>query len=144
MIYLIGSLRHERVEEVARQLRSELDVEVFDCWRAAGPDADDAWRRYSMARGQDFASALQDYPARHVFLYDKEHIDRADAVVLVLPAGRSGHLELGYALGQGKPGFVLLDDPNPERWDVMYRFADAVTHDVGELLRWLHPIFPPF
>jgi hypothetical protein len=39
-----------------------------------------------------------------------------------MPAGKSGHLELGYMLGQGKRGYVLFDK-EPERWDIMYQFA---------------------
>ncbi len=47
------------------------------------------------------------------------------AGVLVLPAGKSGHLELGYLIGQGKPAYIWMPE-EPDRWDVMYRFADAV------------------
>jgi nucleoside 2-deoxyribosyltransferase len=39
-----------------------------------------------------------------------------------MPAGKSGHLELGYVSGKGKPTYVLFDH-EPERWDVMYQFA---------------------
>jgi hypothetical protein len=39
-----------------------------------------------------------------------------------MPAGRSGHLELGLIMGQGKPGFVLFDG-EPEKWDQMYGLA---------------------
>ena len=39
-----------------------------------------------------------------------------------MPAGKSGHIEFGYLVGQGKPGFVLFDAV-PERYDVMYQFA---------------------
>jgi len=42
--------------------------------------------------------------------------------VLMLPAGRSGHLELGQIMGDRKPGFILLDE-DYDRWDVMYRKA---------------------
>ena len=57
-------------------------------------------------------------------------------MVLVCPAGKSGHLEFGYAIGRGTPGLILLDDP--ERWDVMYQFADGVTDDEDELVARLH------
>lgn len=131
MIYLIGSLRNPIVADVAKALRDK-GYEVFDEWRAAGPDADDHWRDYEKARGHDYATALKGYPALHVFGFDKAHIDRADVGVLVLPAGKSAHLELGYMIGQHKPGFILLDQ-DPERFDVMYLFSTAVCRNLDEL-----------
>lgn len=122
MIYLIGSLRNEEVPKLAQAIRKATGEEVFDDWYAAGPEADDKWRDYEKSRNRSYKDALRDgLAARHVFEYDHYHLDRASAGVLLLPAGKSGHLELGYLLGQGKPGFILLD--NPDRWDVMYKFA---------------------
>jgi hypothetical protein len=131
MIYLIGSLRNLEIPKIAAQLRTLTGQEVFDDWYAAGPEADDYWRDYEMDRSHTYRDALRGYAARHVFEFDKKHLDRATTVVLALPAGKSGHLELGYALGRGKRGFILLD--NPERWDVMYQFATGVYDDVNEL-----------
>ena len=45
----------------------------------------------------------------------------ADACVLVLPCGRSAHLEAGWFVGAGKPLHILqLDREEPE---LMYRFG---------------------
>lgn len=120
MVYLIGSLRNPRVPEIAKILR-ERGFEVFDDWHAAGPTADDEWRKYEEGRGHTYQEALDGHAAEHVFAFDKTHLDRATEGVLVLPAGRSCHLEAGYLAGQGKPVFVLLD-PTADRWDVMYKF----------------------
>lgn len=132
VIYLIGSLRSPRVPEVAAILRA-AGHDVFDSWKAAHPEADDNWRDYEKAKGLTYVEALKDYAALHVFNFDKSHLTRAECVVLVLPAGKSGHLELGWALGQGKKGYILLEG-EPERWDVMYAFADGVFTDVKELV----------
>ena len=121
MIYLIGSLRNPEVPELAKAIRQYTGEEVFDDWYAAGPEADDKWRDYEKARGRNYREALAGLAAEHVFNFDLHHLKRATAGVLVPPAGRSGHLELGFLVGQGKPGFILLD--NPDRWDVMYKFA---------------------
>jgi hypothetical protein len=59
-----------------------------------------------------------------VYAFDHAHLTRCEGAVLVLPAGKSAHLELGWMLGRGKKGYVLFDK-EPERWDVMYQFADA-------------------
>jgi hypothetical protein len=131
MIYLIGSLRNPEIPSIAAQLRA-AGYEVFDDWFAAGPEADDKWRDYEKARGRSYVQALAGHAARHVFWFDYEHLDRASAVVLAAPAGKSGHLEFGWALGKGKPGYYLLD--GPERWDVMLQFATAVVTSVEELI----------
>lgn len=132
-IYLIGSLRGPKVLEVAAALRAEGHL-VFDDWYAAGPEADDYWQKYEMNKGHDYRQALEGYAANHVYNYDKSHLDRNEMAVLVLPAGKSGHLELGYMIGSGKPGYILLEDQHPERWDVMYRFAKKVCFSLNELL----------
>lgn len=134
-IYVIGSLRNRAVPALASQLRSR-DFEVFDDWFAAGPEADDHWKTYEQERGRTYAEALQGRAATQVFRYDKSNLDRCDAAVLLLPAGRSGHLELGYFIGCGKPGYILLPDEH-DRWDVMYRFATGVLDSVGALVECL-------
>lgn len=131
-VYVIGSLRGPHVPKVAANLRAS-GFDVFDDWFAAGPEADDYWRTYEIDRGHNYEQALSGYAARHVFGYDRSHLDRCDAAVLVLPAGRSGHLELGYFIGSGKPGYILLDDEY-DRWDVMYGFAALVTRDLDKII----------
>jgi hypothetical protein len=135
VIYLIGSLRNPAVPGIAQQLR-DAGFDVFDDWYAAGPHADDCWRDYEQARGHSYRQALQGFAARHVFSFDRTHLDRSSTGVLVCPAGKSGHLELGFLLGQGKPGYILLDG-EPERFDVMYQFATGVCTSVSELAEQL-------
>ncbi len=136
-IYLIGSLRDPRVPLLGEKLR-KLGFEVFDDWYAAGPEADDKWRDYEKGRGHTFQEALDGHAAWHVFDYDHHHLDRADVGVLLMPCGKSGHLELGYLLGKGRPGFVLFDE-TPERYDVMYRFCQKVCFSEEELFEALKP-----
>lgn len=131
MVYLIGSLRNKEIPILANRMRDD-GMEVFDDWFSAGEKADDEWMAYEKRRGHNFAQALQGYPAKHVFNFDYFHLQRASAVVLALPAGKSGHLEFGWARGQGKPGFILLDK-EPERYDVMYQFATGVFTTYAEL-----------
>jgi hypothetical protein len=124
-LYLIGSLRNPSIPTIGNDLRA-AGHEVFDDWHAAGPEADDYWKDYEQARGRTFEEALNGEAARHVFSFDLYHLNDADAAVLVLPAGKSGHLELGYIIGQDKPGFILLP-PDSDRWDVMYQFGTVVS-----------------
>jgi len=134
-IYLIGSLRNPEIPNIANQLR-ELNIDVFDDWFAAGPRADDHWQEYEIGRGHDYIQALDGHAARHVYEFDRGHLDRSDGGVLALPAGRSGHLELGYLAGQGKRTYIVLGD-NYDRFDVMYCFATKVVKNVEELIEEL-------
>ena len=132
VIYMIGSLRNPDIPKIGASLRS-IGFEVFDDWHAAGPIADDSWQAYEQSRGHTYDEALKGYAARHVFDFDWFHLNRADIGLLVLPAGKSGHLELGYMAGKGKPCYILMDK-EPERYDVMYQFAEGgVFFDVNSL-----------
>lgn len=132
VIYLIGSLRNPEVPKVAASLRKQ-GYEVFDDWHAGGHNADDEWMRYEQERGRTYHEALSGYAARHTFEYDKFHLDRSDVAVMVAPAGKSAHLELGYMLGKGKPAFIYMP-VDPERWDVMVLFATDVVRTENDLL----------
>lgn len=132
IIYLLGSLRNPRIPEIGAALRRG-GHDVFDDWFAAGPEADDKWKEYEQERGREYEEALQGLAARHTFNFDLYHLNRADAGVLVLPAGRSGHLELGYLAGQGKLTAVLLNPDEEPRWDVMYQFCSIVTPRLADI-----------
>lgn len=131
-IYLIGSLRNDRPAEVANELRGH-GFDVFDCWHAQGTDADWHWERYEKRRGHSYREALAGKAACNGFDFDYRHLKACHAGVLVMPAGKSGHLELGWILGQGKLGYILLDG-EPERYDLMYKLATAVCYNVDELV----------
>lgn len=55
---------------------------------------------------------------------DISHVRWCDAVVYVLPAGRSASFEFGYAMGQGKRGYVVAFDPIEP--DLMFREATII------------------
>lgn len=133
MIYLAGSLRNPRIPEYHKALEHHFDREVFSDWYAAGPEADDHWKAYEQSLGNDYMTALEGHAAKNVFDFDKRHIDRAEYMVLALPAGKSGHLEMGYFLGTRRVGIIQLDATDV-RWDVMYQFATHVTANIHETI----------
>lgn len=135
MIYLIGSMRNPQIPIVANRLRKE-GFDIFDDWYSPGKDADDEWQAYEQLRGRKYKDALKGYHAEEVFTFDKTHLDRANAAILMLPAGKSAHMELGYIIGSGKPGYILLPG-EPERFDIMYRFATEIFLNVEELVECL-------
>lgn len=144
VLYLVGSLRNPRIPELAKKLRKEFatlgqDVEVFDDWYAAGEEADDKWKEYEIGRGHSYQQALEGYAARHVFEFDKYHLDRATHVVLVLPAGKSGHMEVTYGkYGAGAKAAILLEPEFDGRFDVMYSFVDAVLSSDEQVVEFVN------
>lgn len=136
LIYLIGSLKNPEIPKIANELRTE-GWEVFDDWFTPGPDADDHWRDYEKARGHNLKQALEGRAAKHIFAFDFKYLDRARYVVLVAPAGKSGHMELGWAIARGKKAFYLLSG-DPDRFDVMLQlvteYGGALVYSVDELL----------
>ncbi len=139
-LYLIGSLRHAGVRELAAELR-RLEFDVFDDWHAAGPEADDIWRDYEKQRGRSYLEALDGYHAKHVFALDYKHLSESEVAVLALPCGKSGHLEFGWHLGHNKRGYILLEDEKTSgkeyRYDVMYQFATGIFAEKEELFKEL-------
>lgn len=131
VIYLIGALKNPQIPEITNYLTG-LGFEVFSDWWAASEDADDWLRDYYKGRGYNYKQTLGSYAAQHIFEFDRTHLDRADIGVMVMPAGKSGHLELGYMIGQGKPGYILFDK-EPERVDIMHNFATEVFFNRDEL-----------
>jgi hypothetical protein len=73
--------------------------------------------------------------AEEGFAADFGAMQRADTFVLVLPCGKSAHLELGWAVGAGKRTAILLEDPcEPE---LMYKMVDHLAPSLFDLLGWL-------
>lgn len=77
------------------------------------------------------------------FLSDFNAMERSSHGILVLPAGRSAHLEAGWLMGQGKPTAILMF-PEVERDrndlytpELMYKMADYITDSLFDLLGWL-------
>lgn len=83
----------------------------------------------------EYLDALETPRAIEGYNSDMDAMKTADVFVLVLPCGRSAHLELGWAVGMGKKTAVLLDDPcTPE---LMYKMVDRLSPDIVDLLDWL-------
>ena len=58
---------------------------------------------------------LLEFPSAAVaaaFQRDKTALDRCDVLILIMPCGRSAHLEAMYVSGVGKPVIVLFDGVN--------------------------------
>lgn len=131
-VYIATSWRMESTAVIlAQRLRQEgFEVDCF-CEKRAGRyvfhwsefvDKEEDLKNY------DAKSFINDPRVQYAFNEDKKWLDWADVCVLLLPSGRSAHLEAGYAKGQGKKLYVLGGFIKGE-FDVMYNFADG-------LFRW--------
>lgn len=77
---------------------------------------------------------MGDVRTRKAFNQDRKMLDWADVIILLLPAGRSSHLEAGYMVGCGKP--LLIYAPSgfvKGEFDVMYGFAECLCAGISEL-----------
>lgn len=140
LVYLGGSLRNRAdILRVSLALRSH-GFNVFNDWLSSGEHTDDKWRELEQAQGRTFAEALKGPYAKNVFEFDLFWLGQAAAFVLVLPAGKSAHMELVHMVkGERKPAYVLMEE-EPERWDIMLQWATALCTSIEELVEHLKPI----
>lgn len=83
----------------------------------------------------DAITAL-DHPAvseqfKIAFNEDKKWLDWCECLIMMMPCGKSAHLEAGYVKGQGKLLFIYwMNDLVKGEFDNMYQFADGLfRHD---------------
>ncbi len=136
-IYVASSWRNTRQPSVVVALR-EAGHEVYDFRNPAPGDTGFGWRQCADADQlldpRRFRDEVLSHPiARAAFEKDMCALRDADATVLVLPCGRSAHLELGWAAGAGQRTVVLLDDPLSEP-ELMYLMNTQICVSVEEVL----------
>jgi nucleoside 2-deoxyribosyltransferase len=135
-IYLASSWRNTNQPLAIQMLRDE-GHEVYD-FRNPSPDntgfswseIDTDWLDWTP---KYFIEALAHPIAINGFYHDKTALDWCDTCILLLPCGRSAHLEAGYAIGKGKPTLIVLDNNRFEP-ELMYLLADKVVSDITQML----------
>lgn len=144
-VYVASSWRNELQPEVVSALR-HAGHEVYDFknpregdhgfhWTDVGmPSYDRATN--SVVPVGEYLVGIEHPIALAGFQSDFDAMRWADTCVLVLPCGRSAHLELGWFVGQGCPTAILLDGPEvvPE---LMYRMVDRLACSTLEVVDWV-------
>lgn len=146
-VYVASSWRNTRYPSVLERLRAE-DIPHYDFrqpvpgnygfkWSdvsaALGGEGDaNDWQK---ARGERIVEMLRHPIAADGFRHDYSALLDASAGLLVMPAGRSAHLELGWLAGRGKPTVVLLDEESEA--ELMWKLADLVTTSLDEAVEFL-------
>jgi hypothetical protein len=92
-------------------------------------EIDTNWKQWDALA---FRAGLQHYVAEKGFNKDHAAMEWADAFVLLLPCGRSAHLEFGWACGKGKLAIILLDEVGEP--ELMYKEADFICVSLSEVV----------
>jgi len=140
-IYVASSWRNEARQQATVRALREAGHEVYDFRNPAPGDTGFAWRQCATAEQlsdpRSFRDEVLTHPiARAGFENDMNALRDADATVLVLPCGRSAHLELGWASGSGQKTVVLLDDPLSEP-EIMYLACTRICVSITEVVHAL-------
>lgn len=140
-IYVATSWRNDAQPEVVKYLR-DAGHEVYDfrnprehdLQRDNGfhwNDIDEQWQAWTP---EQFRAALNHPLSLAGFASDMAALVWCDAVLLVMPCGRSSHLELGWGIGAGKRTAILLAEGEPE---LMYAMVDDLLISWADVDRWL-------
>jgi hypothetical protein len=115
-IYLASSWRNAAQAEVLQELRNAGHT-VYDFKNPKEGDTGFGWKQVGIATAADgsvtpreLEQGLSHPRAVDGFQNDFGAMQWADAGVLLLPCGRSAHLEAGWMAGAGKPVFVLAPE----------------------------------
>ena len=138
-IYVASSWRNAHQAGVCDVLRM-AGHEVYDFKNPpngikgfAWSDVDPDWQKWTAEayRRHLTTNAI----AARGFLNDLRGMQWADTCVLVLPCGRSAHLEAGWFTGQGKRCIILTQDG--EEPELMALLANHICTSIAEVLEVL-------
>lgn len=138
-VYVASSWRNYMQAGICAALRS-AGIDHYDFKDSEGfhwSEVDLTLDNDGLVTEQAYLRAIQEPRAEAGFARDMKALNNSDCTVLVLPAGNSAHLELGYARGRGQRTCILLPVGADVRPDLMYKMADLITGDMMELLTWL-------
>lgn len=135
-IYVASSWRNEYQPTVVSGLR-DYGFDVYDFKNPAEGEHGFSWKEiepdYENWTTKQYIEILKHPKSERGFNFDWSAMKNADACVLLLPSGRSAHIEAGYFVGANKPLFIYIptDKTEPE---LMYKMADGVFYELGEML----------
>ena len=137
-IYVASSWRNALQPGVVTKLRRD-GHEVYDFREPAPSVRGFSWAEIDPKWGSWSASAYRDalnHPlAVNGYAHDMGAMQWADTCVLVLPCGRSAHLELGWMAGAGKRTIVLTRDG--EEPELMAKMATKICVSLDEVRDFL-------
>lgn len=131
-IYVASSWRNLIQPHIVTTLR-HMGHEVYDFRNPRPATAGFGWRQVGdFTTPETYLRNIYHERCLQGFMFDKDALDWCDTCVLVLPCGRSAHIEAGYAIGQGKSTFILLSEDGFEP-ELMYLLANGMFNIPAEL-----------
>jgi len=138
-IYVASSWRNEYQSVVVEELRRSGHA-VYDfknppnragfAWQQLSED----WQNWT---AEEYRKNLLTHPdAAAGYMADFRAMEWADTCVLVLPCGRSAHLEAGWFAGRGKRCIILTQDG--EEPELMALMANHICINMSEVLSALN------
>lgn len=135
-IYVASSWSNPYQPVIVENLRA-LGFKVYD-FRNPSPgdygfswsDIDVNWRDWSI---EEYIKALDHQFAQEAFKSDMGALEQSKYCILVLPCGRSAHLEAGYAVGAGKPIYIYVPENKTEP-ELMYKMATMITNNFDDIV----------
>lgn len=140
-IYVASSWRNTVQPKIVKLLRDK-GYEVYDFKNPAPGNTDFHWSEidpdWKKWTPEQFKQGLKHEIALNGFYSDMGALEDCDVCVLVLPCGRSAHLEAGWAIGAGKPTIIYI--PEAVEPELMYLMALSMCTSSQELLTALEEI----
>jgi nucleoside 2-deoxyribosyltransferase len=137
-IYVASSWRNTRQPRVVEILRNN-GHSVYDFRNPAPGQSGFAWSEidpnWQKWTAEEYRAALRSEIAEKGYAHDMGAMQWADTCVLVLPCGRSAHLELGWMAGAGKRTVILTQDG--EEPELMAKMATRICTGMNEVLSFL-------
>lgn len=115
-----------RIYDFRSAISTEGQTQAFD-WSQIDPD----WEKWNTT---DFLQVLETNDlAANAFKSDLKGMQDADICLLILPCGKSSHLEAGYMKGLGKVLYIYM--PELERPELIYNLANDIYNDLDMLIK---------
>ncbi len=140
-IYVASSWRNELQPTVVQALRG-FGYEVYDFKNppdSAGfgwEELDGAWKSWTV---EQYRKALAHPIAEAGFKADFDAMRWADVCVVVMPCGRSAHLEAGWFCGQGRPCWFYYPPGVMMEPELMVKMGSGVVAGFDNLIEAMSP-----
>jgi len=137
-LYIASSWRNQYYPETVERLRAA----GFDVYDFRNPPTGDGFKwsmiseDYMEWTPAEYLEQLNNNPlAKQQFRNDVEALESCDACVLVLPCGRSAHIEAGWFAGRGKKVVAYL--PEKVEPELMYGLFTDVCDSLDNVIEAL-------
>ena len=151
-IYIATSWKNMDRQKLVQELR-EHGHKVYEFRRYSGegdmPVLEEISLKYGLGEKYrtktlepgEYEKIIFDKKARMCFSLHAPAIEKADICILLLPAGRSAHIEAGLLSGRGTK-VIVYDSGQYTKAELAYGYFDGYTSDKEELFRMLEEPIP--